>query len=78
MSLLLFVAINYYDYLQSESEPRLLDAYYSFGFPFEFYVGGGFAGQTIPWSGLIGNVLVALTVSLFLGWAVAKLIGPKA
>ena len=72
--LLLFAAANIHSYYRMLAEPVLIDATVSFGIPFRFYVTGGFVGGILWWR-LIADVLIALMVSVILGWVSAKLFG---
>ena len=76
--LLLFFAANLLSYYRMKAEPVLIDAYVSFGLPFEFYASRGFAGEAVLWGNLVADVMIALSVSMLLGWASAKLFGGSA
>jgi hypothetical protein len=65
--LALFAAANIYSYLQVV--PPCCDFFGPFGVPLEIGGYGGFAGQTyILWSGVLANALIAVFVSVVLGW----------
>ena len=68
---LVFIAANVYSYYRMPAESSMADGFVSFGWPFELYLEGGFVGtQTIIWTGLIGNIAVALCVI----WILLKLV----
>jgi hypothetical protein len=47
----------------------------AFGFPFDLYQTGGFAGPTgILWGGVISDVAIAILVSTIAGWLLRALI----
>lgn len=71
-SLLLFVAVNIYDYYRM-NEPVLIDGSVKFGLPFKFYMSGGFTGSAILWNGLIADVVIAVCASIIIGWASEQL-----
>lgn len=51
------------------------DCFVFFGFPFDLYQTGGFAGPTtILWGGLIVDVAIAILVSTIAGWLLKSLI----
>jgi hypothetical protein len=75
---LLFFAANLLSYDRMKAEPVLIDAYVSFGLPFEFYASGGFAGDAVLWSNLVADLVIALFASMLLGWVSAKLFGGPA
>ena len=74
--LLLFVAANFYSYLQMGC--TLDDGFCGFGFPFELYETGGFVTvhRLVP-CGLIADAFIALVSSLMLGLACHKLFAPR-
>jgi hypothetical protein len=60
---LVFGVANLISYLHMPEFSTLDDGFVTFGWPFDIYARGGFAGgETILWTGLIGNVAVALCV----------------
>ena len=49
------------------------DCYYDYGLPFAFLREGGFEhGRYILWPGLLGDLMIALVVSLILGFLLAR------
>jgi hypothetical protein len=63
-SALLFCAANLYSYYKMPAYSTIDDGFVSFGWPFRIYVEGGFVGQrVIIWTGLIGNVVLAICVA---------------
>ena len=60
---LVFGLANLISYLFMPESSTLDDGFVYFGWPFEVYARGGLAGvEVISWTGLIGNVAVALCV----------------
>lgn len=59
----LFGTANIISYYLMPEYPAMDDGFVHFGWPFSLYAEGGFAGMRgILWTGLIGNVVVALCV----------------
>ena len=60
---LAFCAANIYSYFMPDY-PTIDDGFMYIGLPFPIYLEGGFAGTSaIIWTGLIGNVVLALCVA---------------
>lgn len=60
---LVFGAANVIGYLLIPEWSTMDDGFVYFGWPFHIYARGGFAGvEVILWTGVIGNVVVALCV----------------
>ena len=58
-----FCVANIYSYLMPDY-PTMDDGFMYIGWPFGIYAEGGFAGTTmVIWTGLIGNVVLALCVA---------------
>ena len=73
IGLLLFVAANIYNYDQM-LEQGCCDCIVSFGLPFKLYETGGFFGETrILWDGLIADVLIAIPMSIGIGFICKRL-----
>jgi hypothetical protein len=52
-----------------------IDCFVFFGFPFDLYQTGGFAGPTtFLWGGLIADIAIAIVVSTVAGWLLKTLI----
>jgi hypothetical protein len=72
---MLFCIANVFSYLRMPEYPTLDDGFVFFGWPFTVYGYGGFVGQSvIVWTGLIGNVFVALCAARVLGTTVDKVL----
>jgi hypothetical protein len=64
---IVFCAANLYSYYRMPEYSTMDDGFVSFGWPFSIYAFGGFWTHTvIIWTGLIGNVFVALSASRIL------------
>ena len=64
---IVFCAANLYSYYRMPEYSTMDDGFVSFGWPFSIYAFGGFwTHPVIIWTGLIGNVFVALSVSRIL------------
>lgn len=60
---LIFFAANVYSYLRMPSYSTIDDGFVYFGWPFSIYMSGGFATiSVIVWTGVVGNVFIALCV----------------
>ena len=58
---LLFCAANLYSYYRMPEYSSMDDGFVYFGWPFSVYAYGGFWGHPVTiWTGIIGNVFVAL------------------
>jgi len=58
---LLFCAANLYSYYRMPENSSIDDGFVYFGWPFSVYAYGGFWGHPVTiWTGIIGNVFVAL------------------
>ena len=61
---LVFGVANLISYLLMPEFSTLDDGFATFGWPFNIYARGGFAGgEAVCWTGVIGNIAVALCVS---------------
>ena len=79
VGLVLFCAINLYSYYRMPAESTMDDGSVYFGWPFWLYGYGGFWTHSfILWTGLIGDVIVALCAGGILGWAFDKFFGHRA
>ena len=66
-----FVAVNLYSYHRADPED---DQFAPFGVPFKMGGFGGYVGNTyLVWSGIVGNVFVALCAGVALAWLVTKM-----
>lgn len=62
--LALLCVVNLFSYLRMPESSTIDDGYVYFGWPFTIYAYGGFFGHAvINWTGLIGNLFVALCAS---------------
>jgi hypothetical protein len=69
-----FAWANYASYMRTY-ERNCDDCFYSFGFPFYLYQGGGFAGpENVLWAGFIGDVTIAGFFSICGGWMLRVLV----
>lgn len=69
-----FCAANLFSYYRMPEGSTLDDGFVYFGWPFSIYAYGGYWSHAVfIWTGLIGNVFVALVASRVLSWSVAKL-----
>ena len=58
---ILFCAANLISYFTMPAESTMDDGFVVFGWPFSVYAYGGFATHSvIIWTGIVGNVFVAL------------------
>ena len=58
---LVFCAANIYSYFTMPQFSTIDDGFIYFGWPFAIYAEGGFAGtRGLIWTGIIGNVVLAL------------------
>jgi hypothetical protein len=65
--------IGYREALWDEANSTTSDYTWSFGFPFDLSIHGGFAAtDRILWFGLFANTLIALLVGLWLGFFAAR------
>lgn len=77
VGLLLVLGLNYISYLRNLCPETIDDCGWSFGFPFHFYLEGGFVTYSeIIWLGLFLDVLCAIGIGIFAG-VVAKFIWSK-
>ena len=62
---LVFCAVNLFSYILMLNHPYISHRMASFGWPFDMYAEGGFVTTTkeVIWTGLIGNVVLALYVA---------------
>jgi hypothetical protein len=68
-----FCAANLFSYYRM-SKYSIADGFAYFGWPFSIYGYGGFVSHSdYIWTGLIGNVFVALAAVRVLWWIVEKL-----
>jgi len=68
MGFSVILALNYFSYLRNLCPSTIDDCGWSFGFPFHFYLVGGFVSYTeIIWLGLFLDVLFAVGFCAFLG-----------
>lgn len=73
--LLLFVAANLYSYFRMAEYPSMDDGFVDCGVPFKLYAYGGFFGHSvILWQGLLADVLIAICMSIILGWVIERLL----
>ena len=73
----LFGAANYYSYARMPKDDWGLcnDCFIKFGFPFAVWIAGGFAGtRAFLWYGIVGNVAIAILVSVALGWLLSNVL----
>ena len=64
---ILFGAVNLISYLRMPESSTIDDGFVYFGWPFDIYARGGFVtGEAIIWTGLLGNIVVALCVARLL------------
>jgi hypothetical protein len=76
LSLICFLSANFYSYINLDY--FCLDCKIHFGFPLRLWETGGFLTQTrIIWIGLIVDVLVALFVSICVGWGFQQIFRGK-
>jgi hypothetical protein len=67
-SFLVFGWANYNSYTKMY-EGSCDDCFVYFGFPFDLYQGGGYAGgQGMLWLGLMANISIALLTGICFGW----------
>jgi len=70
---LFFCAINLYSYYRMPEYSTIDDGFVYFGWPFSLYASGGFAGVSgVLWTGLIGNVFIALGSVRSIDWLLAR------
>jgi hypothetical protein len=70
-----FCAANLYSYYQMPEYSTIDDGFVYFGWPFSIYAYGGYFGHPVTiWTGLVGNVFVALSASRFLKGSFEKLL----
>ena len=70
---LFFGGVNFYSYYQMPEYSTIDDGFVYFGRPFSLYASGGYAGVSgILWTGLIGDVFVALATIRLFDWLLAK------
>ena len=68
-----FGAANLISYYLMPEESTLSDGFVEFGWPFSMYAYGGFWTHSVYlWTGLVGNVFVALATSRVLWWTTQK------
>ena len=73
IGMLLFVSANIYSYYRMPNESSMDDGFVDFGIPFKLYAYGGFwTHSVILWDGLLADILIAVCVSIILGWAFEK------
>lgn len=61
---LVFCAANIYSYFIMPEYSTLDDGFIYFGWPFDIYAEGGFVStRGVLWTGLVGNVVLALCVA---------------
>lgn len=74
IGILLFVSANISSYYRMPTESSIDDGFVDFGIPFKLYAYGGFwTHSVILWDGLLTDILIAVCVSIILGWAFEKL-----
>ena len=67
IGLCLFIIANLYSY-EKMYDPLCFDCIVGFGWPFRWYETGGYFGMTrILWLGLIGDIILAISVSIAVG-----------
>ena len=67
----IFCAANFFTYVRMPAESTLSHGFVSFGWPFDVYFEGGYVGNSgIIWTGLIGNIAIALCVV----WVLLRLV----
>jgi hypothetical protein len=70
---LFFCGVNFYSYYQMPEYSTIDDGCVYFGWPFSLYASGGYAGVSlILWTGLIGDLFVALAAIRLLDRLSAK------
>src|SRR5262245_59100974 len=68
-----FALANVYSFETMRPPQGCDDCFGSFGFPLPLGEFGGFAGQTHYFvSGIVGDIVIGLVASAFLGWALAR------
>jgi hypothetical protein len=67
-AILIFIFLNYLSFVSNECSEWIDDCGWSFGFPFNLYMEGGFISfKEILWLGLIADIFIAITFSFALG-----------
>jgi len=75
---IVFCAANLYSYYQMPEYSTIDDGFVYFGWPFSIYAIGGYVGLPVTiWTGIVGNIFVALSASRFLQRSVEKLVQRK-
>jgi len=71
----LFAAANTYSYFHMQLYSTIDDGFVYFGWPFAVYAYGGYFGHPVViWTGLIGNVFIALCAGRVLGRTVETIL----
>jgi hypothetical protein len=70
-----FVLLNIHSYYLMTDVANCCDGFVSFGFPFDWYTFGGYAGMIyIHWWKVMANVIAAVFMCLLGGWVFQRLI----
>jgi hypothetical protein len=65
--------VNLFSYYRMPAYSTIDDGFVGCGWPFWLYASGGFAHYSfIIWTGVLGNVVVALCAGRVLGWVLEK------